>query len=865
MSVPIQANTTLQGTTQLAATHAADMLAVLRREHDALQRKHETLLREHAEQGAELAKVKSQRHVEVVDMSFDSSDDGGSSDEGGGSSSSMPSLRARHTSALEASAPKPAARCKVRVKTEALPEGVTLAAFLRAFRDGNSDSGLAAVRALVALLENSQPTDSLWFLREGFREEGIAMKRGSKKQKAAAAAAAKGRASTSTLLMLACRNAKTDAFCAKVVALLVAKGAEPHTLDSLGFAPLHAAARRGYHETLVALLGAGADDEQGRVAALVDIRVDWRANKEHDKRSPLHYAAEVGHRKAVQVLCERGADVDARDATRKPPLAMAVQFGHTDVVQCLIDHNADVNASDLGNYRAIHWIVPAELEEIDPKRRDRLAAIVALLAGAGADMNARCELGGTALDWLMVTESDSFADVAAALVRAGTSALVPPEWLGDTGDNFKRSPLQFAENSCHMPRTLKSMQQAHTLHLLSSGAHEAEGMLGQDISLPLTWPQFEHLKATYQHTKYEELHAVDFAEQCADRELGHYSDQVRKAKAVAERQHCTRKNGSFAHTIELLQSYNFSNDPEGKHLEHLRKGATKFFEPETQCVSFNPARLQKVAVVKVSNRDSREELRGHSKAVATERIYYREIIGVFRGLVSSEAETDKHIGRSFLDNNKRNEYSLGFSERVSRILKSEDVMVCNPLGDWGNEAAAINDGCVGNGKGANCEFITLSYRGFPYIFVVCTPRYKKLPGDADNYIDVGEELLVSYGDGFWQNHNRVLTDFREIFEHYEDEHADGVRAAINAVQSTAPSALARVKPRAKVVAPMRTSRKMCTKKTKAAPRKRKAAASGKTACPPPKKQESAAATDVAQDHLPYHKGWVWEPEPASTL
>ena len=62
--------------------------------------------------------------------------------------------------------------------------------------------------------------------------------------------------------------------------------------------------------------------------------------------SLLHIAAAVGSVAVVELLLERGADVEQRDGVRMTPLGVACRAGHMDVVDLLVRNGASVLAKD---------------------------------------------------------------------------------------------------------------------------------------------------------------------------------------------------------------------------------------------------------------------------------------------------------------------------------------------------------------------------------------------------------------------------------------------------------------------------------------------------------------------------------------
>jgi ankyrin repeat protein len=67
--------------------------------------------------------------------------------------------------------------------------------------------------------------------------------------------------------------------------------------------------------------------------------------KNSDSFTPLHCAVWKGHLKIVRLLCDRGADIEARDKDGFMPLHDAAYHGNISIVKELIEvRNADINA-----------------------------------------------------------------------------------------------------------------------------------------------------------------------------------------------------------------------------------------------------------------------------------------------------------------------------------------------------------------------------------------------------------------------------------------------------------------------------------------------------------------------------------------
>ena len=92
--------------------------------------------------------------------------------------------------------------------------------------------------------------------------------------------------------------------------------------------------------------------------------------------SLIAIASEYGHKKIVELLIEKGADVNGKDNYGSPVLSYAAYKGHEDVVELLIMKGADVNEKSDRGISALHDA--ANYGQVE---------VMALLISKGADIN----------------------------------------------------------------------------------------------------------------------------------------------------------------------------------------------------------------------------------------------------------------------------------------------------------------------------------------------------------------------------------------------------------------------------------------------------------------------------------------------
>lgn len=128
--------------------------------------------------------------------------------------------------------------------------------------------------------------------------------------------------------------------------LLISKKLDVNAMDLRGDTPLMVASMLNRSEWVAALLSKGADlNHSGK----------W---------TPLHYAAASGGVKAMSMLIEAGADLNAFSPNGTTPLMMAAREGKTEAVRLLLSHGVDPNVVNQSGYNAAGYATRAKNKEL---------------------------------------------------------------------------------------------------------------------------------------------------------------------------------------------------------------------------------------------------------------------------------------------------------------------------------------------------------------------------------------------------------------------------------------------------------------------------------------------------------------------
>jgi len=114
------------------------------------------------------------------------------------------------------------------------------------------------------------------------------------------------------------------------------------------------------------------------VELLLQRGVDIDSRSGDSNATPLMFASLGNYSDVVKALAHAGADIEARDTVGATALMRSASFGYSSVVRTLIECGADVNATDNSGMTPLMWSVMSYDTEI-----------INTLLDAGADVNAR--------------------------------------------------------------------------------------------------------------------------------------------------------------------------------------------------------------------------------------------------------------------------------------------------------------------------------------------------------------------------------------------------------------------------------------------------------------------------------------------
>ncbi len=214
------------------------------------------------------------------------------------------------------------------------------------------------------------------------------------------------------------------------------------------------------------LLDTSVVDGISQIQLLLDKGANVNA-RDAKQETLLLLAADHGRLEVVQLLIQRGAEIDTKDEVNRTPLTAAAHNNDADIVKFLLDHGANVNAGvergETPLFAAITGEPWQERSSILEKTRlliDRGANIQAgdskgmtpvryasqsdsnndilkLLLERGARPNARDEHGDTALTWAEAAATRLLLDHGADIGTKNNEGTTPLMEAAEFGDTVK--------------------------------------------------------------------------------------------------------------------------------------------------------------------------------------------------------------------------------------------------------------------------------------------------------------------------------------------------------------------------------------------------------------------------------------------
>ena len=203
-----------------------------------------------------------------------------------------------------------------------------------------------------------------------------------------------------TVLHIAAATGQVD-----MIEMLVGHGLDVNIQDDRGRTPLHVAACENQLESTRTLIGLG-----GRRSMTVT---------GDGLGTPLHLAAEEGHKDMMSLLLKEGCPTNVTDGNGLSVAHFAAMFGEVDIIEMLVKHGLDVRLRDVDGSTALH--VAAQCGQV---------AILEMLVNHGLDVNVVNSKGRTPLH--LAAACGKLKSVCALLRLGGRKSLTKIAGKGGT-------------------------------------------------------------------------------------------------------------------------------------------------------------------------------------------------------------------------------------------------------------------------------------------------------------------------------------------------------------------------------------------------------------------------------------------------
>jgi len=167
---------------------------------------------------------------------------------------------------------------------------------------------------------------------------------------------------------------------------------------------------------------AAQQGDLAKIKRLLEKSPELLKSRSENEKTPLHFAAQGGHKDIVELLIAKGADVNAKNVAKETPLHYAAALAHKEVVDLLISKEAVLNSETTDGSTPLHYSANLGSSEI-----------IQVLVEKGVDINGRNKYGLTPLD--LAYDFDQKEAAQLILSKGGSSSPVEDPEVVRLSDN----------------------------------------------------------------------------------------------------------------------------------------------------------------------------------------------------------------------------------------------------------------------------------------------------------------------------------------------------------------------------------------------------------------------------------------------